>query len=208
MEPLTENEALVLSHITDFIQRRGYPPTVRDLVSLTGKKSIAGVQNPLAALERKGYLKRTPGRSRGIELLAAPRSVSIPVVGVVPAGTPLLSEENVEGYFSLNAHLAPPNSFLLKVQGDSMIGDYIQDDDYVLVQSQPDAQSGDIVVAAIDGEVTVKRFMRNREGISLVPSNPELTEIRVPEGAELRIIGKVVGVFRFLGPNTWRGSGD
>ena len=97
---------------------------------------------------------------------------------------------------------------VLSLDLNVLSGDYIQDDDYVLVQSQPDAQSGDIVVAAIDGEVTVKRFMRKREGISLVPSNPELTEIRVPEGAELRIIGKVVGVFRFLGPNTWRDSGD
>lgn len=208
MEPLTDNEAILFSHIRDFIQHRGYPPTVRDLVSLTGKKSIAGVQNPLAALENKGYLKRTPGRSRGIELIAAPRSVHIPVVGMVPAGTPLLSEENIEGYFSLNANLAPPNSFLLKIHGDSMIGDYIKDDDYVLVQSQPDAQNGDIVVAALDGEVTVKRFQRKRGGIYLVPSNPELTEIRVPEGAELRIIGKVIAVFRFLGHNTWSDTGD
>jgi repressor LexA len=203
MEPLTGNEALLFNHIRDFIQHRGYPPTVRELVSLTGKKSIAGVQNPLAALERKGYLKKTPNRSRGIDLIGAPRSVHIPIVGVVPAGIPLLAEENIEGYFSLNANLAPQNSFLLKVQGDSMIGDHIQDEDYVLVQSLPDAQNGDIVVAALNGEVTVKRFQRKRGGIYLVPSNPDLKEIRVHEGDELRMIGKVIAVFRFLGPNTW-----
>ena len=203
MEPLTGNEALLFNHIRDFIQHRGYPPTVRELVSLTGKKSIAGVQNPLAALERKGYLKKTPNRSRGIDLIGAPRSVHIPIVGVVPAGIPLLAEENIEGYFSLNTNLAPQNSFLLKVQGDSMIGDHIQNEDYVLVQSLPDAQNGDIVVAALNGEVTVKRFQRKRGGIYLVPSNPDLKEIRVHEGDELRMIGKVIAVFRFLGPNTW-----
>jgi repressor LexA len=208
MELLTARQRFILDLIRDFIQQRGYPPTVRELVSLTGKKSIAGAQKILAALERKGYIRKNPGRSRGIELLLAPRPLQIPVVGVVPAGTPVLAEENIEGRFCLDSDLAPPDSFLLKVQGDSMIGDHIQDGDYVLVRPQPVVQEGDIMVAALDGEVTVKRFHREREHIALVPSNPAIKHIWVREGADLRIIGKVVAVFRFLGPGKWRREGD
>ena len=208
MEPLTRKQGMMLALIRDFIQRRGYPPTIRDLLAMAGDKSIAGVQKILGALEGKGYIRKTPGRSRGIEILFAPRSAQIPVVGMVPAGIPLLAEENIEGHVALSADISPPGSFLLRVQGESMIGDYIQDGDYVLVKPQPIADDGDIVVAELDGEATVKRLRRKNGDISLVPSNPTMDPIPIREGAELRIIGKVVAVFRFLEPGTWRNKGD
>lgn len=208
MEALTERQRYFLDLIRDFIQHQGYPPTVRDMLSLARRKSTSGVQKILAALERKGYIRKTPGRSRGIELLYTPRSVQIPVVGVVPAGVPLLAEENIDGHICLGSNIASHGSFLLRVQGDSMIGDHIQDGDYVLVQPQPVAEDSDIVVAALDGEVTVKRFHRARGRIYLVPSNPSMQPVHVHEGTELRTIGKVFAVLRFLGPCSWRGRDD
>ncbi len=205
MKSLTERQRYFLDLIYDFIQRRGYPPTVRELLSLTGKRSVAGVQKFLSALERKGYIRRSPGCSRGIELLYVPRSTQVPVVGVVPAGVPLLAEENIEGYFCLDGELAPPGSFLLRVQGDSMIGDQIRDGDYVLVRPQPVVDDGEIAVVALDGEVTVKRFYRDHGGVKLVPSHPDMEPLLVHEGAGLRIIGRVVAVFRFLTSGRWKG---
>jgi len=200
MDHLTRRQGELLSLIRQFVREKGYPPTVRELVALTGKKSTAGVQKLLDALGRKGYIKRAPGRSRGIVPVGGVRSVWVPLVGWVVAGTPVLSEENIEGYCALDGSVVPEDAFLLRVQGDSMIGDHIQDGDLILVRPQPRGEDGAIIVAMVDGETTVKRLRLRTDGIQLVPSNPALKPLSIREDEQLRIIGKVVAVFRFLEP--------
>ncbi len=200
---MTKRQQKILVHLQRFIRERGYPPTVRELASLVGRKSTAGVQKLLNALERKGYITKVPGRSRGIVLSGGVQSVQVPVVGRVVAGTPILSEENIEGYVALDRSMVPNGSFLLMVQGESMIGDHIQHGDLVLVRPQPVAQDGDIVVAMVEGETTVKRFRRGVEGIELVPAHPGMKPFLIREGVQLRIVGKVVAVLRFLGPRSF-----
>lgn len=197
---MTKRQGALLSFIRQFVREKGYPPTVRELVVLTGKKSTAGVQKLLDALGRKGYIKRSPGRSRGIVPVGGVQSVWVPLVGLVKAGTPVLAEENIEGYCALDGSVVPENAFLLRVRGDSMIDDHIQDGDLILVRPQPRAGDGAIVVAMVDGETTVKRLRQRGEGIQLVPSHPAMEPLSIREGVQLRIIGKVVAVFRFLEP--------
>ena len=200
MDQLTKRQTEILVLLRKFVRERGYPPTVRELLSLTGRKSTAGVQKLLNALERKGYIKKVPGRSRGIVLLGGVQSLWVPLVGCVVAGVPVLSEENIEGYCALDGSVVPDGSFLLRVQGDSMIGDHIQDGDLILVRPQPRGEDGEIIVAMVDGETTVKRLRLRAGGIQLVPSNPALKPLSIREDEQLRIIGKVVAVFRFLEP--------
>jgi len=200
MDHLTKRQGEILLLLRKFVRERGYPPTVREMVSLTGRKSTAGVQKLLDALVRKGYIKKTPGCSRGIVLLGGIQSVWVPLVGCVVAGAPVLSEENIEGYCALDGSVVPEGSFLLRVQGDSMIGDHIQEGDLILVRPQPRADDGAIVVAMVDGETTVKRLHRGTDGIQLVPSNPAMEPLSIRDNEQLRIIGKVVALFRFLEP--------
>jgi repressor LexA len=200
MDQLTERQAEIFVLVRKFVRERGYPPTVRELVSLTGRKSTAGVQKLLNALERKGYIKKVPGRSRGIVLSGGVQSAWVPLVGYVVAGAPVLSEEHIEGYCALDGSVVPEGSFLLRVQGDSMIGDHIQDGDLILVRPQPKGDDGAIIVAMVDGETTVKRLRLRNGGIQLVPSNPAMEPLSIREDEQLRIIGTVVAVFRFLEP--------
>jgi len=200
MDHLTKRQGELLSLIRQFVREKGYPPTVRELVALTGKKSTSGVQKLLDALGRKGYIKRVPGRSRGIVPVGGVRSVWVPLVGWVVAGTPVLSEENIEGYCALDGSVVPEDAFLLRVRGDSMIGDHIQDGDLILVRPQPGAEDGAIVVAMVDGETTVKRLRRRTDGIELIPSHPAMEPLSIGEDVQLRIIGQVVAVLRFLEP--------
>jgi repressor LexA len=198
MDQLSKKQAEVLLLLRQFVRERGYPPTVRDLLVLTGRKSTSGVQKILNVLERKGYIKKAPGCSRGIVLLGGAHSVWVPLVGCVVAGTPFLSEEHIEGYCAMDGSMVPEGSFLLRVRGDSMIGDHIQDGDLILVRPQPRAEEGAIVVAMVDGEATVKRLHFGDEGIQLVPSHPAMEPFLVRENDRLRIIGAVVAVLRFL----------
>lgn len=200
MDQLTTRQGELLSLIKQFVREKGYPPTVRELVALTGKKSTSGVQKLLDVLGRKGYIKRAPGRSRGIVPVGGVRSVWVPLVGWVKAGTPVLAEENIEGYCALDGAVVPEGAFLLRVRGDSMIGDHIQDGDLIVVRPQPRTEDGAIVVAMVDGETTVKRLRRQGEGIQLVPSHPAMEPLLVREGVQLGIIGTVVAVLRFLEP--------
>jgi repressor LexA len=200
MDQLTKRQAETLSLIRRFLREKGYPPTVRELVSLTGRKSTAGVQKLLNALERKGHIKKVPGRSRGIVPLGGVQSVWVPLLGSVVAGSPALSEENIEGYCALDGSAVPEGAFLLRVRGDSMIGDHIQDGDLILVSPQARAEDGAIVVAMVDGDTTVKRLCRRDDGIQLVPSHPSMEPLSLRQDAQLRIIGKVVAVLRFLEP--------
>jgi repressor LexA len=202
MDLLTKKQEEILFLIRRFVREKGYSPTVRELVTLTGRKSTAGVQKLLEVLERKGYIKKAPGRSRGIVPLRGGRSVWVPLVGWVVAGIPVLSEENIEGYCALDGSVVPEGAFLLRVHGDSMIGDHIQDGDLILVRPQPTAEDGAIIVAMVDGETTVKRLSQEgAQGIQLVPSHPAMESLSIREDVQLRIIGKVVAVLRFLEPD-------
>jgi repressor LexA len=202
MDQLTKKQAQTLFLIRRFLREKGYPPTVRELVSLTGRKSTAGVQKLLNALEKKGHIKKVPGRSRGIVLAGGVQSAWGPLVGSVMAGSPALSDEHSDGYQTLDGSGVPmpEGSFLLRVRGNSMIGDHIQDGDLILVSPQARAEDGAIVVAMVDGETTVKRFFQKDDGIQLVPSHPAMEPLLLRQDAQLRIIGKVVAVLRFLEP--------
>jgi repressor LexA len=200
MDPLTKRQAEVLFLIQEFVRDNSYPPTVRDLVALRGRKSTAGVQKLLNALRKKGYIKKAPGCSRGIVPLGGGQSVWVPVVGWVAAGRPVFSMEKIEGYCALDGSMVPEGAFLPRVRGDSMVGDHIQDGDMILVRPQARAEDGTIVVAMLDGETTVKRLYWRDDGIQLLPSHPSMEPLSIRQDVQLRIIGKVVAVLRFLEP--------
>jgi repressor LexA len=162
-------------------------------------------QKTLNILERKGYLRKIPGGSRAIEILTPPpihppRVLSIPIIGRVQAGEPVLAVENIEGYIHFDRNLVPSGDvFLLRVQGDSMIDAHIQDGDFALVKPQPNAENGEIVVALIEDEATIKRIFQNRDLIRLEPAHPMMEPILVKKDEKkVIIVGKVVGIFRKL----------
>jgi repressor LexA len=160
-------------------------------------------QKTLKILEKKGYIRRIPGGSRAIEMLIPPlipkgQILSLPVIGRVRAGEPILALENIEGYIHLDRSLtSSDNVFLLRVQGDSMIDAHIQDGDFALIKPQPNAENGEIVVALIDDEATIKRIFKKRDFIRLEPANPKMEPLVVRRGEKkVTIVGKVVGIFR------------
>ncbi len=189
--------------IFDFIRRHtadhGYPPTVRDIGKAIGLTSSSTVHAHLANLEKAGLLRRDPTKPRAIEVLVekakdaiAPRG--LPLVGAVAAGSPVLADENIEEYVSV-PELAggDEGEFVLRVKGDSMIDAGIFDGDYVIVRRAETATDGEIVVALIGEEATVKRFFRESDHIRLQPENPTLEPIR---SREVQVLGRVVGVCR------------
>jgi len=199
---LTTAQQKVLVFIQEFIARHRFAPTAKEIAGNFGIAEKNGFYY-LDLLERKGYLRRRPHSPRRIELVgeALPRSpVRVPVLGRVPAGPPLEAVEEVEGELFLDpALLGEGEIFSLRVKGDSMTGAHICDGDHVLVRSQARAEEGEIVVAVIDGEATVKRFRRSRGKVRLEAANPAYPPIVVPAGApSFRIAGKVVGVYRKL----------
>lgn len=204
---LTERQKEVLSFIQAFIKERGYPPSIREMGEHFRIYPRA-VFDHLKALERKGYLKREGSMSRGIELLTFQEERSygkekrqaireIPILGRVAAGKPALAVENVEGTIPLPTEWAKgQETFLLKVKGDSM-SPYILPGDFVIVRSQPSAENGEVVVTLMGEEATVKRFFRRGGKIELKPDNERWETIQLEEGdGDVRIIGKVIGVFR------------
>ena len=200
MEELTFQQARVLEVICDYIREKGYPPSVRELGERLGLKSTATVHSHLRTLERKGYLERTAQKSRafnvveGIEDEAHSQSVMVPIVGTVTAGVPILAVENIEEMVPLpRSFVKSENVFMLKVQGDSMIGAGIYDGDLVLVKQQESADNGDIVVALLDDEATVKTFYKNEESVTLLPANPNYEPI---VSSDVHILGKVLGLYR------------
>ncbi|EKP93922.1 transcriptional repressor LexA [Thermaerobacter subterraneus] len=198
MEELTRRQRQILDYIKASIRERGYPPSVREIGEAVGLKSTSTVHTYLARLERKGYIRRDPTKPRAIEVLEESglrtRTVPVPLVGQVTAGQPILAVENIEDVLPLPTELVPEGEvFALRIRGDSMIGAGILDGDYVIVRRQETADNGDIVVALIDDEATVKRFYRERDGIRLQPENPAMEPIRVRTA---RILGKVVALLR------------
>ena len=203
MKPLTEKQKNVLRLIANKVNAVGFPPTLQELADELGVASKNAVLKHLSALEKKGYIgKREGGAARGISILDSlgfldtPDVSNVPLIGSVPAGSPLLAEENVERYLSVPKELLPAKGdyFALKVQGDSMINAGIFEDDLVVVQHTNFASNGDIVVALIGNEATVKRFVVNGNERFLKPENPKYAEIRPSE--EWSVQGKVVALIR------------
>ena len=204
MDPrLTERQQEVLGFIQEFSDAHGVPPTVREIGGRFHVTPRAAFDH-LRALERKGYLRRrsTEGRSSRALTLAVPQSSAreVPILGRIAAGAPLLAEENREGALPLDPAWIGGRGddvFGLRVRGESMINAHIVEGDLVLVRRQDHAQSGDIVVALVDGEATVKRFGRDGRAVLLRPEHPTMAPIVIREGEkDVRILGKVVGLVR------------
>lgn len=201
--PLTERQQEILDFIKHAIKEQGFPPTLREIGKAFGIRSTKGVNDHLAALERKGKIRRHAELSRGIEVIgmvpAAAEVDQIPLVGRIAAGSPVLASENIEDTFSLDKGLAHGGTFMLAVEGNSMIDAHICDGDYILVRPQEDANDGEIVAVMVDEEATVKRLYRNGRRVRLVPENAAMSAIEIdPAASDVRILGKVVGVFRGL----------
>jgi repressor LexA len=196
---LTKRQQEIFEFIKQYSGRHGYPPTVRDIGKAIGLTSSSTVHAHLANLEKLGLVRRDPTKPRALELLGeAARKIArpsgLPLVGRVAAGSPILAEENIEDYVEV-----PPiaggedGEYVLRVAGDSMIDAGILDGDYVIVHRQETADNGEIVVALVGEEATVKRYFREADHIRLQPENPAMEPIRTREAA---VLGKVVGVCR------------
>lgn len=200
-QQLTPRQQQVLDIITAYIERNGTPPSLREIAGELGVNGTLGIMKHLKALERHGLLIRREGSSRGIVLpQPASQATSLPIVGVVRAGVPEPPTEDIEGFFSIDlSHTTSGGTFFLRVKGDSMIDAHIMEGDLALVRPQVTAENGEIVVAMIDGEATLKRFFREKRHIRLQPENSAMTPIIIrPEQSDVAIIGKVTGIYRRL----------
>ena len=201
-EQLSDKQQQILEFIKRRILDKGYPPAVREICEAVNLRSTSSVHSNLETLERKGYIHRDPTKPRAIEItdddfnLARREIINIPVVGTVTAGEPILAVENIEEYFPmLPNHISNKNTFMLHVRGESMINAGIFDGDMVVVEQQPTADNGDIVVAMIEDSATVKRFYKEDGYYRLQPENDTMDPIIV---SEVSIIGKVVGLYRSM----------
>ena len=198
-DSLTLPQQKLLTYILNSIRGTGRPPTVREICHAFGYRSTGTARDHLRALEVKGHLKKLPGKSRGLvphnwpSILRA-EFPPMPILGRVPAGGPLLAEENIEGTFDLTEEFAGQKAFALKVRGDSMIEAGICENDLVVVRAQNHADPGEIVVALVDGEATVKRLARRNGKLWLQPANPRYEPI--PVEGDTKVMGKVIGVIR------------
>jgi len=207
---LTVRQRIILDMIRTAIETRGYPPSMREIGEAVGLTSPSSVAHQLAALEKKGYIRRDPRLPRAMEVVdpaesgaditgigdSMPEASYVPVIGRIAAGGPILAEQAVEEVFPLPKSLVGDGElFLLKVVGESMIEAAICDGDWVVVRSQVDAVNGDIVAAMLDDEATVKTFQRKNGHVKLLPANRDFSPI---DGDHARIVGKVVAVLRRL----------
>lgn len=200
MIKLTARQQEVLDCIRNAINTTGFPPTRKDIAQELGFRSANAAEDHLKALAKKGVIEIVSGTSRGIRLLTEeePVPTGLPIVGRVAAGSPILAEQHIEQYADVQAQLFSPQAdFLLRVRGDSMINAGIFDDDLVAVKNTQNASNGEIVVARIEEEVTVKRFQKNKGEILLIAENESYEPIRVDQScADFAIEGRVVGVIR------------
>ena len=192
----------ILDYIKEEILKRGYPPAVREICEAVNLRSTSSVHSHLETLEKNGYIRRDPTKPRAIEIcddnfqMVRTEMVSLPVVGQVAAGTPILAEENIDSYFPIPAELVPQGeSCVLKVKGDSMINVGIFSGDQIFVNACNTAHNGDTVVALIDDSATVKTFYKEDGHIRLQPENDTMDPIIVDD---CQILGKVFGVFRVM----------
>ena len=201
---LTKRQRQILEFICAEVHRRGYPPSVREIGEAVGLSSSSTVHSHLAALEAKGFIRRDPTKPRALEVLDYRDTDSaidygsvrmVPVVGQVAAGLPILAAENIEQTMTLPAEMADESTFILKVRGESMIDAGILNGDFVVVRQQQTANDGDIVVAMIEDEATVKTYYRESDRIRLQPQNASMDPIYA---REVVILGKVIALFRRL----------
>lgn len=199
---ITPKQQEILDYIKDEILKKGYPPTVREICETVHLKSTSSVHSHLETLEKNGYIRRDPTKPRAIEIcddsfqMVRTEMVSIPIIGNVAAGQPILAEENIQDYFPVPADVVPRGeSFILNVRGESMINAGILNGDRVFVNACSTANNGEIVVALIDDSATVKTYYREQGHIRLQPENDAMEPIIVED---CRILGKVYGVLRFF----------
>ena len=193
---LTERQREVLDFLKEHVSEKGYPPTMREVAQKLGVKWTKGVEKHFQALEKKGYIKRSSG-ARTLEIEGFSRGRNVPVIGTIAAGKPILAEENIERTLTLDKDLAPwKDTYLLKVEGDSMKEAGILDGDYILVRPQPTAEKGEIVAALIQDDATVKYFSLKRGRIVLRSANPDFEDIILNGDDEFKILGKVMLVLR------------
>ena len=201
-DQLTDRQTKILDYIRYVTKVRNYPPSVREIGEAVGLSSSSTVHNHLNQLERRGLIKRDPSKSRTVQLVADAEiaeqrrnAVSVPIVGHVAAGSPILAEQNVEDHILLSSELAKDGFFLLRVRGDSMVNAGILNDDLVLVRPQHEAPNGSIVVALVDGDATVKRIERANGHVKLIAENPAYEPIVT---SNVSLVGQVRGVIRLF----------
>ena len=199
---ITETQEKVFQVITDFVEEQGFPPTIREIMSLMGYSSVNNVQRILSVLENRGYINcNLRGGARCIEVVERPfsspeKEKRIPILGTVAAGTPLFAEQNVEGYMTFNPNLPGINAdFILRIAGNSMRDAYINNNDLIFVRKKNFPKNNDIIVALLDEEATVKRFFQEKDHIRLQPENPDYQPIIINKNdLYFRILGKVIAV--------------
>ena len=197
MSPITPKQKKILDFIETYIEREGYSPSQQEIAHAFGYKSLGTVQNYLVRLEREGVLSKGWNAKRGMRVLRPKvNSFELPLAGTVAAGRPIEAIETTDTIEVPSSMVGPGENFVLRVQGDSMIGDGILDDDYVVVRKQASAENGQTVIALIRDEATVKRFYRKGQHVELHPANPSMQPIIVEEEESFRIEGVVVGVIR------------
>ncbi len=199
---ISDKQREILEYIKAEILNKGYPPAVREICEAVKLKSTSSVHSHLETLEKNGYISRDPTKPRAIEIvdenfnLTRREMVNVPIVGRVAAGEPILAVENIENYFPIPAEFMPnEQTFILQVQGESMINAGILDGDYILVEQQTTANDGDMVVALVDDSATVKTFYKENGYYRLQPENDFMEPIIV---SDVMIMGKVIGTFRFF----------
>lgn len=199
---ISDKQREILDYIKTEILNKGYPPTVRDICEAVKLKSTSSVHSHLETLEKNGYIRRDPTKPRAIEIvddnfnLTRREVVNVPMIGRVAAGQPILAVENIESYFPIPTEFMPnAESFMLRVQGESMINVGIFDGDNILVEKCDTAHNGEMVVALVDDSATVKTFYKEGDHIRLQPENDFMDPIIVPD---CKILGKVFGVFRLF----------
>ncbi|MGA1874229.1 MAG: transcriptional repressor LexA [bacterium] len=207
MQDLTKTQRDILSFIIRCQRNQGSPPTVREIAHHFGYKSTNNARQHLQLIERKGFLRLVPGRARGIEVSiglevdTGKAGLKVPLVGSVAAGKPLTAVENIEGYITLDREMFKGSGlFTLRVKGDSMRGIGILDGDVAIIRQQPVAETGDVVVALIDGEATLKRYIQQDGNIIFRAENPDFPDIVVSRDRrhEMHIAGRLIGVIRKL----------
>ena len=201
---ITSKQTEILEYIKECILKKGYPPAVREICEAVHLKSTSSVHSHLETLEKNGYIRRDPTKPRAIEIMddsfnylrTETEIASIPVIGTVAAGQPLLAVENITDYFPFPANLLPnKETFILRVKGDSMINMGILDGDYIIVEQTNTAQNGEVIVALVDDSATVKRFYAEDGHFRLQPENDFMEPIIVDH---VEILGKVIRLIRTL----------
>lgn len=202
---ITQKQSEILEYMKNEILNRGFPPSVREICEAVHLKSTSSVHSHLETLEKNGYIRRDPTKPRAIEIvddnfnLVRRETVNVPIIGKVSAGQPLLAVENIDGYFPIPSEYMPNNkTFMLVVQGDSMINAGIFNGDYVIVEQQKTAENGQKIVALVEDSATVKTFYKEDGHIRLQPENDTMEPIIVEQDQFFQILGKVIGVFRFM----------